>query len=164
MTPDVPRLVARFEDCTLPKEEWTHQAHLSVGLWYASRLRYEEALVAVREGIRRLNAVHGVPTTPTRGYHETITRFYMRVLCHYVAHEEERLTVDWGERVRRLLARYGDRELPLRHYSKERLMSPEARFGWVEPDLRPLGPSSADEHQRAEPATSFDGPGAGFTP
>jgi hypothetical protein len=136
---EVPRLVARFEDCTLPKEEWTHQAHLTVGLWYASRLPHEEALVAVRDGIRRLNAAHGVPTTPTRGYHETITRFYMRVLCHYVAHEEERPVAGWDLRVRRLLARYGDRELALRYYSKERLMSPEARFGWVEPDLRPLG-------------------------
>jgi hypothetical protein len=133
-----PPLVARFEDCTLPKEEWTHQAHLTVGLWYASRLPYEEALVTVREGINRLNAVHGVPTTPTRGYHETITRFYMRVLCHYVVQEEWPRGVGWGERVQRLLARYGDRELPLRYYSKERLMSPEARFGWVEPDLRPI--------------------------
>jgi hypothetical protein len=136
----VPRLVAQFEDCTLPKHEWTHRAHLTVGLWYASRLPYEEALVRVRQGIMRLNAVHGVPTTTTRGYHETITRFYVRVLCDYVASEEERPTGSWPERVARLLARYGDHELPLRHYTKNLLMSPEARFGWVEPDLLPLGP------------------------
>lgn len=154
----VPRLVARFEDCTLPKQEWTHRAHLTVGLWYASRLSFEEALVAVRDGILRLNAVHGVPTTPERGYHETITRFYMRVLCHYVAHEERRPDAEWSERVRQLLARYGDRELPLRHYSKERLMSPEARFGWVEPDLRPLGRRSALELERAGPADPHHAP------
>jgi hypothetical protein len=135
----LPPLVARFEDCTLPKEEWTHRAHLTVGLWYASRLSYEEALIAMREGILRLNAAHGVPTTPTRGYHETITRFYLRLLCDYVASEEERPVGSWPERVARLLSRYGDRELPLRHYTKDRLMSPEARFGWVEPDLQPLG-------------------------
>jgi hypothetical protein len=141
----VPRLVARFEDCTLPKKEWTHQAHLTVGLWYASHLPYEDALVAVREGIKRLNAAHGVPTTATRGYHETITRFYMRVLCRYVAHEEPRPPGAWNERVRALLARYGERELPLRHYSKDRLMSREARFGLVEPDVRPLDPPAALE-------------------
>jgi hypothetical protein len=138
----LPPLVARFEDCTLPKEEWTHRAHLTVGLWYASGLPYGEALVAVREGILRLNVAHGVPTTPTRGYHETITRFYMRVLCDYVASEEERPVGSWPERVARLLSRYGDRELPLRHYTKDRLMSPEARFGWVEPDLLPLEPAT----------------------
>ena len=134
-----PPLVAHFEACTLPKEEWTHQAHLTVGLWYASRLPYEQALVAVREGILRLNAAHGVPTTPTRGYHETITRFYVRMLCDYVANEEGRTAGSWALRVARLLSRYGDRELPLRHYTKDLLMSPEARFGWVEPDLLPLG-------------------------
>ena len=138
----VPALVAQFEAGTLPREAWTHQAHLTVGLWYASRLPYEEALAAVREGIHRLNAAHGVRTTPTRGYHETITRFYVRVLRHYVA-SEEASAGNWEERVQALLARYGDRELPLRHYSKDRLMSPEARFGWLEPDLRPL-PAGAD--------------------
>ena len=93
----------------------------------------------MRDGILRLNAAHGVPTTPTRGYHETITRFYLRVICDYVAMEEEGPEEDWSVRVARLLARYGDRELPLRHYTRDLLMSPEARFGWVEPDLRPLG-------------------------
>ncbi len=136
---DVPGLVARFEDLSLPKAEWTHQAHLTVALWYASHLPREAALARVREGILRLNAAHGVPTTPTRGYHETITRFYLRVICDYVATEEEGPAEDWSVRVARLLARYGDRDLPLRYYTRDLLMSPEARFGWVEPDLRPLG-------------------------
>ena len=140
--PELPPLVARFEDGTVAQEEWTHRAHLTVGLWYASCLPYEKALAAVREGILRLNAAHGVPTTPARGYHETITRFYMRVLCDYVASEEERPVGSWPERVARLLSRYGDRELPLRHYTKDLLMSPEARLGWVEPDLLPLGPEA----------------------
>jgi hypothetical protein len=135
---EVPDLVAAFERCTLPKEEFTHAAHLTVALWYASRLPFEEALATVREGIQRFNAAHGGVTTPTSGYHETITRFYMRVICDYVAGEEEIAGADWAERVRRLLTRYGARDLPLRHYSKERLMSAEARFGWVEPDVRPI--------------------------
>lgn len=135
---DVLRLVARFEDGSLPKAQWTHQAHLAVALWYASRLPFEEALVAVREGIQKVNAAHGVVTTPTGGYHETITRFYMRVICGYVAEEEGDPQGDWADRVNRLLARYGARELPLRHYTKDLLMSAPARFGWVEPDLRPL--------------------------
>jgi hypothetical protein len=32
----------------------------------------------------------------------------------------------------------GNKECPLRYYSKERLMSAEARAGWIDPDLRPL--------------------------
>ena len=87
---EVLSLVARFEDATLPQAEWTHAAHLTMALWYASRLPYDAALEAMRDGILRLNQAHGVVTTPTRGYHETITRFYMQVICGYVANEEKR--------------------------------------------------------------------------
>jgi hypothetical protein len=109
-----------------------------VALWYAARLPFEEALAAVRDGIQAINAVHGVVTTPSGGYHETITRFYLRVVFHYVRRVELQGGTVWAARVNRLLARYGARDLPLRHYTSDRLMSPEARFGWVEPDLRPI--------------------------
>jgi hypothetical protein len=130
---EVERVVAGFMDGTLPHAEWTHRAHLTVALWYATHHDAGEALDLVRAGILRLNAAHGVPTTPTRGYHETITRFYMRVVAHFV--EQEKSAGDWAERANRLVARYGHRELPLRHYSEARLKSAEARAGWVEPDL-----------------------------
>ena len=32
---EIERLVARFLDCSLPCPEWTHRAHLTVGLWHA---------------------------------------------------------------------------------------------------------------------------------
>jgi hypothetical protein len=133
---EVERVVAGFMDSTLPHAEWTHRAHLTVALWYATHHEAAEALDRVRDGILRLNAAHGVPTTPTRGYHETITRFYMHVVGRFVEHEGRE--GDWAERVNRLLTRYGHRDLPLRYYSEARLKSAEARAGWVEPDLRAL--------------------------
>lgn len=133
---EVECVVARFGDGTLPHGEWTHRAHLTVALWYASHYPPAEALDLVRAGILRLNAAHGVPTTPTRGYHETITRFYMHLVGRYV--EQEGRAGDWAERANRLVARSGSRELPLRYYSEARLRSPEARAEWVEPDVRPL--------------------------
>ena len=126
---EVVRLVERFAEATLPHAEWTHRAHLTVALWYASQYPPAEALERVRAGILRLNAAHGVVTTPTRGYHETVTRFYMHVVSRHVAHE--RFAGDWAERANRFVARYGSRELPLAHYSEARLKSPEARYGWV---------------------------------
>jgi len=133
---EVERVVAGFRDGTLPQSEWTHRAHLTVALWYATHHPPAEALDLVRAGILRLNAAHGVVTTPTRGYHETITRFYMRVVRHYL--DQEGAAGDWAERSNRFIARYGSRELPLRHYSEARLKSPEARAEWVEPDVLPL--------------------------
>lgn len=37
-----------------------------------------------------------------------------------------------------LLKRCGRSELPFEYYSRERLLSPEARATWVEPDLQAL--------------------------
>jgi hypothetical protein len=133
---EVADLAARFADGTLPASEWTHRAHLTVALWYATHHVPAEALRLVREGILRLNQAHGVPTTPTRGYHETITRFYMQVLSHHVRGEP--VEQDWADRANRVYQRLGARDLPLRHYSEARLKSAEARAGWVVPDLRPM--------------------------
>jgi hypothetical protein len=133
---EVIRLVERFEDATLPHAEWTHRAHLTVALWYASHHPAPEALERMRDGILRLNAAQGVVTTPTRGYHETITRFYMHVVSRHVA--DAGTAGDWADRANRFVARFGSRELPLAHYSEARLKSAEARYGWVEPDVRPL--------------------------
>jgi hypothetical protein len=133
---ELPGLADAFEGGTLPAARWTHRAHLLMGLWYATRLPAAEALVAMRDGILRLNEVHGVVTTPSRGYHETITRAYMRLIGHFVTADHGR--GGWNARAGRLLARHGEKDHLLRYYSRDRLMSPEARFGWVEPDLRPL--------------------------
>lgn len=32
---DVDGLATRFAACRIPHEEWTHQAHLAVGMWHA---------------------------------------------------------------------------------------------------------------------------------
>lgn len=133
---EVTNLVARFAEGTLPASEWTHRAHLTVAMWYAAHYAPAGALWRVREGILRLNQAHGVPTTPTRGYHETITRFYMQVVDHYVRSVAD--GHDWADRANRVYQRLGARDLPLRHYSEARLKSAEARAGWVEPDLRPM--------------------------
>jgi hypothetical protein len=133
---EVESLVARFADATLPQTAWTHRAHLTVALWYAAHHDPAEALDLVRAGILRLNAAHGVPTTPTRGYHETVTRLYLRlVTCHLAT---EPLGGDWAERANRVVEALGSRDLPLRYYTAARLKSPEARLAWLEPDLRPL--------------------------
>jgi hypothetical protein len=133
---EVPRLVAAFERRTLPKAGWTHRAHLTMGLWYSMHLSPDAALHAMREGILRLNDAHGVVSTPTSGYHETITRAYMRLIGEFVAGDGA--PGGWEERTNRLLERLGARDLLLTYYSRERLMSPEARARWVEPDVRRL--------------------------
>jgi hypothetical protein len=132
---EVLELIRAFEASTLHKAQWNHRAHLTVALWYSAHLEPEAALDAVRRGILRLNEACGVVSTPTSGYHETITRFYMRVVGHFVREEGHG---GWAARANRLYERYGQKGLALRHYTESRLMSPVARAAWVEPDLAPL--------------------------
>ncbi|MFZ9415304.1 MAG: hypothetical protein ACO3CS_10630, partial [Alphaproteobacteria bacterium] len=69
-------IVHRFRARTLPREAWTHQAHLAVGLWHVLRHGEDAALAMLRDGIRAYNEAVGVPNSDTRGYHETVTRYY----------------------------------------------------------------------------------------
>ena len=129
-------LVSRFLDRTLPHGEWTHHAHLSVGMWHVHHFGAAEALEQLRERIRRLNDSHGTPNSDTRGYHETITRAYVTVLATYLA---TRIEAPLAECVSSLLASpVAEKDYLLRFYSKEKLMSREARAAWIEPDLRDL--------------------------
>jgi hypothetical protein len=132
----IERVVRGFVECTLPCDEWTHRAHLTVGLWHARHYPAGEALDRVRAGIKRYNVKCGVVDSPTRGYHETITRFYMWLVGKYLAAVAD--ASDWVAVTNRLIDEFGHRDLPLGYYTRERLTSAEARLGWVEPDLKPL--------------------------
>lgn len=139
-------LVRRFDALTLPKPEWTHAAHLTVGLWYVSRYGRDDALARLRTGITRLNESHGVANSPTSGYHETITRAYAELLAAFAARCGG---APVAERVRRLLeSPLAAKDALLRFYSGPRLDSVEARLDWVEPDLAPLALAPALEPGR----------------
>ena len=129
-------LVTRFRDRTLPKPEWTHEAHLAVGAWHLHRLG-PEAMDAVREGILRLNEAHGTANTDDGGYHETITRAYLVLIAAHRAGLREAATS--GELARSVLAGpLAARDVLHTYYTRDRLMSTPARRAWLEPDLRPL--------------------------
>jgi hypothetical protein len=131
-------LADRFARCVLPKAEWTHLAHLSVGAWHVHTFGAEAALARLRAGIRALNDQHGTANTATGGYHETITAAYVRLIDEFLMAFDARVPIH--ERVGLLVAGpLSDRSLLLRFWSRELLMSPAARADWVPPDLRPLG-------------------------
>ena len=79
---------ARFLSGSLPRDQWTHAAHLCVGAWHVDRFGADEAIARLRVGIRALNDQHGTPNTATSGYHETITIAYARLLEQFLARYE----------------------------------------------------------------------------
>ena len=134
---DIDALVARFEAAAIPAAEWTHHAHLTVGTWHVARYGADAALERMRAGIRQLNAAHGTIDSDTRGYHETITCAYVRLLAAFLA------TRPAGEPLATTVAALlagplAARDALARHYSRERLLSIAARRVWIEPDLAPL--------------------------
>jgi hypothetical protein len=135
---EVERLVREFEACTLPGERWTHEAHLTVALWYLMHHPEAEATRLIREGIRRYNLSRGVEMTKDGGYHETITLFYIRAISRYLANARDERTQTTAALVDGLMAACGERNFPFEYYSRERLLSWEARTRWLEPDLKSL--------------------------
>ena len=128
-------LVQAWSERTLPFGEWTHRAHLDVALWHALNFPPEEALERMRQGIQAYNLSQGVEQTPTGGYHETLTCLYMALVQDFVrrngpASPEELALKLWEQ--------CSDRRIPLRFYSRERLMSWEARTTYLAPDLAEL--------------------------
>lgn len=128
----------RFVASTLPREEWTHLAHLAVGLWHVDRYSKEEALDRLRGGIRKLNDSHGTINSASSGYHETITRVYVQLLAEFNGRcaAQEPLP----ERVSRLLkSKLAQKDALFNFFSRSTLMSEKARAEWVVPDLAPIG-------------------------
>ncbi len=130
-------LAARFAAAAIPASEWTHQTHLLMGAWHVARHGAEIALERLRAGIRALNAAHGTVDSDTRGYHETITRAYVRLIAAFLGGRPAGEPL--ADSVAALLASpLAARDVLTRHYSRPVLFSVAARRGWVEPDLEPL--------------------------
>ena len=137
-TEEIYRLVRAFEERTISKPEWTHAAHLAVGLYYLTRLPFSVAKNVMRDGIHWLNDRHGTPNTDNSGYHETLTVFWMKRIWNFLdEHEQSR---NLAALANDLIEQLKDPDLPLRHYTYERLFSVSARRDYISPDRRMNGP------------------------
>lgn len=134
-TEEIEELVENFNNCTLKKGDWSHAAHLIVALWYLRNYPETEAINRIRNGIKKYNAAMGIQTTENSGYHETITLFWIKMLQQYLLAASPRLSL--VVIAKDLVNYYSNSSLPFAYYSREKLMSVEARKSWVKPDLKP---------------------------
>ncbi len=122
--------------CALPREAWTHEAHLGACLWLLSERPDIDLDAEIGGIIRRFNESVGGVNDDTQGYHDSITRAYVAGVRLFLS---ETTATSLVERVNAmLLSDVGRRDWPLRFYSRELLFSVPARRGFVEPDLMPL--------------------------
>lgn len=93
---EIERLVRDFEALSLPRANWTHRAHLAVGVHYVRHWGLDGALQRMRERLQAYNLACGDPD----GYSETITAAYLASIAAEISHDDH--TVTMAEQVARL--------------------------------------------------------------
>jgi hypothetical protein len=133
---EIDAFIAAFEGCMLPKEEWTHGAHLLTGACYVHALGESEAIARMRLCVSRYNESVGGKNTETSGYHETITVAWIKLLSGLLDRSKPiaratfaALAVEHFREQKDIFSRYYDFDL---------VASTEARRSWVAPTLQRL--------------------------
>jgi hypothetical protein len=126
--------LAAFRAQAIPHSDWTHRAHVRAAYLHLCEMPIEAAMDAMREGIKRLNAAHGLVEAAERGYHETLTRAWLTIIASAVrsrgrAESFEAFAAEHPHLLCRTL---------LRVFYSPAGMPPESRYLFVSPDLAPL--------------------------
>lgn len=130
---EIEAVVRGFELCQTPKDEFPHQSHLTVAVWYLRRLTFDQATERMRSGLYRFLDHHGIGR---QKYHETLTIFWMKVISRFMKELDPELSL--LEVTNNVLERLADSHLPNDYFSPVRRNSAEARVRWLEPDLKQL--------------------------
>ena len=130
---EVENVVRKFESCTLPPSEFDHRAHLTVALWYLTHSSVPEATHQMRAGLYRFLSHYG---HYQQKYNETITVFWMRWVRSFL--DRANMSHSIADIANEMIASCSNSQLIFAYYSKERVMSEEARATWIEPDQKPL--------------------------
>ena len=122
-----------FEDCSLEKCEFTHEAHVRMAWIYLKHFPFEQASNLIRDGIKRFNQSKGNST----GYHETVTQAFAYII--HDAIQKHPSMSSWHE-FRSLHSHFLDRTNPilLKYYQKETLDQPQSRLEFIDADVQPL--------------------------
>lgn len=126
-------VVRSFEDGTISRDKWKHAEHLTVAFYYAKNSPLlDEATDKMRGGIFNLLKSFGVDLEKEMPYHETMTRFWMKLVYDFA---KVRNGYSIVETANLIVENFGDKDLPLKYYSRELLFSDRARAEFVEPNL-----------------------------
>ena len=125
--------VADWRAGRLPKEAWTHAAHVAACAYYAVGQTEAATFAVMKRGILDFNLAVGTANTRTGGYHETLTRLWASVIVEHVAAAGCATRL---EAACSAVERFGeDRTLHRRYYSFDVVKDERARAEWVAPDV-----------------------------
>ena len=119
---------------SLPREGWTHEAHLAATTYLVLRHPEIDLDRELPDLIRRFNESVGGVNSDSEGYHDTITRVFLHGVRLFLS--EADTSEPLHELVNDLLVSpMGRRDWPLRFYTSDRLFSVAARRSFVPPDV-----------------------------
>lgn len=133
---DISNLVHQFTNQTLPKVEWTHEAHIIVAFWHNVNYDFETALNTIRLKIIAYNEAVETPNTEDSGYHETLTVFWMMLTKNYVFANPHLEIQDLINNF--LSSPNAQTSITFEYYTKAILFSKAARKSWINGDLKPI--------------------------
>jgi hypothetical protein len=131
-------LLRRFEDCSLPFDQWTHRAHIKVAYLYLCANDFDTALAKMRRCVQAYNATHHVPESDTTGYNETTTCAMMQLLATTIAAYGAVLPTPDADSFCDTHPQLMTKHVLRLFYSPERRMQPKAKTEFIGPDLAPL--------------------------
>ena len=121
-----------FEACQLDPAKFHHDDHIRLAWLCIRRYGASAAEAKLLEGIQKFARKAGVPQ---KFMHTTTIAWTRLVAAVQILNPTANNFSEWIRSHPQLL----DRKLLAKYYSPGRLETPEARSGWVEPDLAPLG-------------------------
>jgi hypothetical protein len=133
---EIEALVKAFERVEIEPGCWDHRSHLTVACWYLLCYPLQEAVPLMRAGLHRHLEAWGIQTTLERGYHETITVAWMRLVKHYLTTANLECTL--VELINDVIEKFRQKDHLFEYFTRDRLMSWEARNAWIEPDIKSL--------------------------
>lgn len=128
---EIQAVVTDFETCQTGKDDFHHQQHIVVAIYYLQTLTFEEALEKLREALKRYLNHHNVGT---QMYNETLTVFWLEM----VALELSKLPLGatLADKCNSVISAFSNPKLALDFYSEELLWSDGARQAFVPPDVK----------------------------
>ena len=120
----------------LPRALWTHEAHLAAMVAILAEHPDIHPEMQMRDIISGYNVACGGVNDDTQGYHDTMTHIWIQIARAHIAQFAGQPLLAMVNAL--VSGPDGDRNVPLRYYSRQRLFSVEARRSVLGPDLAPL--------------------------
>ena len=129
---DDTELLTLFESQSISNEDWSHEYHIRIAAIYLLANGFEKALDKVKTGIKKLNAVNEVPVSQFRGFHETLTVAWLKLVSSRLHNYKVVNSLELIDKYQDLL----NPRLLGEYYSDGKLMSDEAKIKFVQPDIK----------------------------